>query len=237
MNDQPCTIQLLKNGEQLVARRADETESVPARIVWASPMRAPAGGLSILHATKKKELAFVPDLEALEADSRALAVEELTRRYFLPKVLRIVQTRATFGNRYWHVETDRGPRRFLMKAPETNAIWLTDDRCVLRDCLGNCYEIESMAALDAKSRARADAVLLPRRRGLAPKFRQSRNKGACTRRSVPTGSTRRPLEQRGQAPRGCATAEPVPFHGSRYSDRRMPALARPLWAFSPGISP
>ena len=46
-----------------------------------------------------------------------------------------------------------------MKSPETNATWLTDDRCILRDTLGNCYEIESFEALDRISQAHADKVL------------------------------------------------------------------------------
>ena len=153
------SIQLSRNGEQLLARRHGDEEAIPVRIVWASPLQAPAGGVSVLHVSRKEELAFLPSLDVLDAASREIAAEELGRRYFLPKIRRVLHTRATFGNRYWQVETDRGPKRFLMKSPETNATWLTEDRCVLRDSLGNCYEIESIRALDPQSRAKAEAVL------------------------------------------------------------------------------
>ena len=71
----------------------------------------------------------------------------------------MLHTHVSFGNRYWNVETDRGPKRFLMKSPETNTTWLTADRCILRDNLGNCYEIPRCPAWTPKSRANAQAVL------------------------------------------------------------------------------
>jgi len=159
MQDGKHNIELSRNGGQLLARWDGSEETIPVRIVWASPLQAPAGGVSILHASKKQEIAFLPSLDALAGPSREIAAEELGRRYFLPKIRRVLHTRASFGNRYWHVETDRGSKRFLMKSPETNATWLTDDRCILRDSLGNCYEIESLQALDSQSRARVEAVL------------------------------------------------------------------------------
>lgn len=151
-------VKLERRGDQVVAWDGDG-EPTPVRIVWSRPLTQPNGLISILHAKKKKEVAFFETIDELDADSRAIVLDELSRRYFLPKVLRVLAARATFGNRYWDVETDRGRRQFLMKSPETNAIWVTEDRCILRDTLGNCYEIESMAGLDLQSREKAEMVL------------------------------------------------------------------------------
>ena len=159
MSESERTFRLSRSGDQVLYHAADVEDGMPVRLVWTRPLTGRGGEVAVLHAKEKKEIATLPDSERLDAESRRILDEELQRRYFLPKITRVVKTTATFGNRYWHVETDRGPRQFLMKSPETNATWLTDDRCLLRDTLGNCYEIESFDRLDNVSRAQAEKVL------------------------------------------------------------------------------
>ena len=148
-----------RKGDQVLVHFPDGKDPQPARVVWARPLSGPGSGVSILHASKKEEIVLLHDFKGLDATSQQILEEELHRRYFLPKIIRIITTKASFGNRYWDVLTDCGPRQFLMKSPETNATWLTDDRCILRDTLGNCYEIESLAQLDPTCRGKAEMVL------------------------------------------------------------------------------
>ena len=150
---------LRRNGDQILYCAGEDIQGVPVRLAWVRPLTDQGGEVSILRAGKKEEIAMLRDLGRLDPASRDILVEELQKRYFLPKITRVVKATAIFGNRYWHVETDRGTRKFLMKSPETNATWLTDDRCLLRDTLGNCYEIESFETLDRVSRAHAEKVL------------------------------------------------------------------------------
>jgi len=150
---------LYRCGDLVMIRRAGQAEAVPVRVVRARPLAGHCRAISILHATEKKELLLLESLEHVDASSRAIIEQELARRYFLPRITRVLQTRVSFGNCYWKVETDRGPKHFLMKSPETNTTWVTDDRCILRDTLGNCYEIPSLQALDSASRRRVEAVL------------------------------------------------------------------------------
>ena len=159
MSESEQIFRLSRSGDQVLYHAADDGDGVPVRLVWIRPLTARGGDVAVLHAKEKKEIAMLRDFGPLDADSRRILDEELQRRYFLPKITRVVKATAIFGNRYWHVETDRGTRKFLMKSPETNATWLTDDRCLLRDTLGNCYEIESFETLDRVSRAHAEKVL------------------------------------------------------------------------------
>ncbi|MHC4592764.1 MAG: DUF1854 domain-containing protein [Planctomycetota bacterium] len=46
-----------------------------------------------------------------------------------------------------------------MKDPTKNAVWLTDNHLILRDTLGNRYEIPTFSGLDAASRAQIAKVL------------------------------------------------------------------------------
>ena len=107
----------------------------------------------------KKEILMLESLDRLDPESRRVAEEELEKRYLVPKIIRVINTRAHFGNRYWEVETDRGRRRFAMKDPNKNVIWLSGDQLIIRDTLGNRYEIESFSGLDPASRAEAEKVI------------------------------------------------------------------------------
>jgi hypothetical protein len=63
------------------------------------------------------------------------------------------------GHRYLKVQTNRGFRYFNLKEPGKNVTHVTDDHLVIRDSMGNRYEIQSVKALDAESRQRLELVL------------------------------------------------------------------------------
>jgi len=153
------TFRLTRLGDQILCHHDGADEPVAVRLSLARPLSHSQGKIVLLKAGKKEEVASLDGLAGLDNHSREIVQEELRKRYFLPKIIKVLSTSASFGNRYWHVVTDRGNKRFLMKSPETNVTWLTDDRCILRDTLGNCYEIESMKLLDRASQVHADRVL------------------------------------------------------------------------------
>lgn len=159
MSQSKPEFKIRRNGDQILYQSCDGDGAIPVRLAWLRPLTASGGPVTIMHADKKQELVMLDGFDHLDEKSRQIIADELKSRYFLPKITKVHETSATFGNRYWHVETDCGPKRFLMKSPETNATWITDDRCLLRDALGNCYEIESFKGLDRASRLLADNVL------------------------------------------------------------------------------
>jgi hypothetical protein len=136
----------------------DGGEPVPVKVLWVRPISGRGREVSIVG-LDKKELCLLGSLDCLEPASRRVAEEELNRRYLVPRITRVRRTSAHFGNRYWDVQTDRGPRRFLMRDPNKNAVWVTEDRLVIRDSLGNRYEIEAFSKLDPVSRTEAERVM------------------------------------------------------------------------------
>lgn len=130
----------------------------PVRILWARPVSAQGRELSIVD-EKKKEIALLKDLSALDPGSRLIAEEELRKRYLTARIRRVLEATAQFGTRSWKVETDRGPRRFVVKNVNKDVTWITEDHILIRDTLGYRYEIESLAALDEDSQAEVDKVL------------------------------------------------------------------------------
>ena len=143
---------LLRKRDQVVIRFADATDELPVRVAWARPIYGRGCELALLD-EKKHEVLTLPGLDCLDAESRRVAEDELNKRYLVPKITRVIHTEAHFGNRYLHVETEQGARRFAMKDPARNAIWVTDDRLIVRDSLGNRFEVPSFSALDPASQA------------------------------------------------------------------------------------
>ena len=132
---------------------------IVVRVVWARPLTARGVELSIID-DKKREHAFIPTLAALDPEARAVAERALTDSYLIARITRVMHTDIHLGTRYWEVETDRGPRRFAMREPRKNVNWIEPrSRCLIRDTMGNRYEIEKLSALDQESQAEVGKVL------------------------------------------------------------------------------
>ena len=154
--ERSLTIILYRKLDRLFAK-IDDAEEKPVKLVWARPITGHGQEISIVG-EDKKEICLLKSLDGLDPHSRRIAEEELERRYLVPRITRVIGTKPSYGNRYWHVETDRGQRHFVMKDPSKNVVWVTHDRLIIRDTLGNRYQIESLSRLDAHSRAEVEKV-------------------------------------------------------------------------------
>ena len=151
---------LTRRGDRVFYAAEKGGEEIPVRIVWARPLsRRGTGPLSILQADKKKEVAYLGNIGILDEKSRLIAEHELGMTMLMPVIRKIIATEPKFDNYYWRVETDRGHLTFLQSSPESNTFRPMGDRIVLRDTYGNCYEIPSLAELDAHSRAELDRII------------------------------------------------------------------------------
>jgi hypothetical protein len=126
-------------------------DPVPARIVLMRPVSEPHGAIAIL-ADDQRCLAEIAALPELETASRAIAAEELRRRYCVAEVLAVLASTTEQGNRYLRVSTDRGERQLLFRDPDRALIWVTPDHVLMRDLQGNRFRISSIHGLDAVSR-------------------------------------------------------------------------------------
>jgi hypothetical protein len=150
-------VTLRRKQDQVLLRFAEGDRELPVRIVWARPVSGRGEEICFLD-EDKREVLMLAGLDGLDEQSRRIAEKELEKRYLIARVTRVNRTTAQFGSRYWDVETDRGRRRFAMKDPHRNIVWVTDDHLIMRDTLGNRYEIRSLAELDASSRAQVEKV-------------------------------------------------------------------------------
>ena len=152
-------VRLHRTHDQVLATLGEGTEASPVKLAWARPVSGRGREVCILDAATSKELVMLESLDGLDDASRLVAEDALALRYLVPRITSIVRAYVSFGNRYFDVQTDRGPRQFLIKDPNTNVIHVTDDRLMIRDVIGNRYEIASVAALDPRSREALDQVI------------------------------------------------------------------------------
>jgi len=136
----------------------DSEKEIAVKIVWSRPVSGRGEEVSILT-EKGKELEMLPGLNALEEQCAVIATEELEKRYLIPIITQVNKASAHFGNRYMEVETDLGPKTILIKDPNSNVLWFTNDRLMIRDTLGNRFEIEALTGLSDRSQKEIDKII------------------------------------------------------------------------------
>ena len=136
----------------------DERSYPKVSLFQASPLKRPGQYLSLLD-SKSEEIALVPRLDDFTPESRAVAEEELRRRYLTAKIVALTGLKQEFGVTYWHVATDRGPRDFVVQSLSESCLWLSDSHILIVDVDGNRFEIADRRALDTYSQKLLDSVL------------------------------------------------------------------------------
>jgi hypothetical protein len=129
-----------------------------AKVVLAAPLSRPREHVSILDG-KGEEIVMLPDLEALDAESRRVAEQELQRRYLTCQVRQLVSLRQEFGVTYWEADTDRGVRDFVIRDHQENCVWLSETHLLLIDVDGSRFEIPDRRLLDERSQQLLDSIL------------------------------------------------------------------------------
>jgi hypothetical protein len=101
------------------------------------------------------EIGVLRRLADVPQPARGLLEEQLRRRYFLPRITKILDISERFGSAVWEVETDRGPRHVVTEQlHEALHEMEAGRRFLLTDADGNRYEIKDLRELDEESQAR-----------------------------------------------------------------------------------
>jgi hypothetical protein len=135
-----------------------ELSCLHVRVHCAFPLSHPEEYIS-LRDGQGHEIGLIRSLHDLDAESRAVAEEEIERRYFLPEITAVQSLTGRFGIREWQVETDRGPRTFMVRGRSENVVQMPPHRVVVTDVLGNRYKIPDTTKLDRRSQAQLFKVL------------------------------------------------------------------------------
>ena len=98
-----------------------------------------------------EDIGMIRDLNSLDPESRAVVLAELNRRYFTPKVTKVLSVSEKSGSATFDVETDRGPVRFVVRSLRDNSFSLGPNRLMLADSEGGRYEFPDITAYGSKA--------------------------------------------------------------------------------------
>ena len=98
-----------------------------------------------------KDIGIVADPSRMDAESRAILVEEMELRYFVPAVQKVLSVKEEFGSVYWDVETSRGRKEIVVRNLKDSTLELPGGRVIITDVDGNRFEFPDIAKLDANS--------------------------------------------------------------------------------------
>lgn len=144
-------VQITRNSfGRLVLTLDDGTVHEGVVPVRAFPLAAPTEGISLVS-TEGREVLWIAQLAELPEAQRQLLEQELAGREFVPTVLRIAAVSSFSTPSTWHVDTDRGPTRFVLKGEE-DIRRLGQGALLIASAEGISFRIPDRWALDRKSR-------------------------------------------------------------------------------------
>jgi len=123
----------------------------PVTILCCFPWTDPGRFLS-LRDREEEEFALVPDIGALDVDSRDALAQTLAEAGFVLEIVAVTACEEEVEIRNWKVRTRQGPRTFQTKRDE----WpreIPGGGLLIRDVAGDLYYVDDPGSLDAKSRA------------------------------------------------------------------------------------
>jgi len=132
-------------------RDRGQWEKVTVRLTF--PYSDPDHYVALFH--DGEEIGIVRDLGELREDSRALLRGELTKRYHVPRIERILAVQETSNAAVWTVLTDRGERE-LMVRDRHNFRHFRGGDVIIVDVDGNRFRIPRDTMFDRQSQRLLD---------------------------------------------------------------------------------
>ncbi len=108
---------------------------------------------------EKEEVGMIRSLSDFSEDVVRILEDELKKKYFAPKILKIKKLVERYGSTFWDCETDHGFLSFTVKDTHRSLIHAGEDRLFVVDHDGCRYEIESVSGMDKKSHSKIELYL------------------------------------------------------------------------------
>ena len=133
------------------------TQHVDVHAVRAFPITAPNAGISLMDSAGK-ELFWFTSLAAIPEEDRALLMEELAAREFMPVIEQISSVSSYATPSVWVVQTDRGETRLRLNGEE-NIRRVAGNTLLISDANGVQYLVRDSSQLNKQSRKLLDRFL------------------------------------------------------------------------------
>jgi hypothetical protein len=139
-----------EGGSHLRVELADRQVVLSARVKRIFPLSSEGRYLSLQDGANR-EIGILRSMEGLDVETRRLFEQELDRRYFSPKILRIDVLRLEASMWRFVVETHRGPAEFYVRNWRDSAHEIGNGRWQITSVDGQRFEIPQAGQLDERS--------------------------------------------------------------------------------------
>lgn len=155
----PSRLSFARRGDVMILTVADDRSYLKVHAVRAFPLTELHDYIGLLDAISGHEIGMIRSLRDLDGPTRQLLEQELDKRYFIPKIMRINQAKREFGTVYWDVETDRGRRQFVMRGIRDSIHEIESGRYLVVDVDGNRFEVPQLSKMDSRSQKEWDRLI------------------------------------------------------------------------------
>jgi len=106
-----------------------------------------------------KEIGLIKRIDDFPEDIAFILKNELTRKYYAPKVEKIISVKERYGFSYWKVITDAGEMTFTLQDTYRSILKVGNGRVFIIDMDGNRYEIPNVEDLEFASYRKIELYL------------------------------------------------------------------------------
>jgi hypothetical protein len=142
---------------RLILTNADGLVFEQVSPVRSFPIQDPEHGIAMVS-TDGREVAWIDDLQLLPVTQRALIIDELAAREFVPAILRIIAVTSYATPSTWTVLTDRGETTLVLRGEE-DIRRIHPDTLLVSDIHGIQFLIRNLPDLDKHSKKILDRFL------------------------------------------------------------------------------
>jgi hypothetical protein len=136
---EPADFQIFEEGGVFRLTLPNECSFVRVYAFRTFPLSHPEEYISLRDG--EDEIGIVRNLNDLDSDAQAIIQELLARRYFVPRVTKLISTKMRYGGMTWQVDTDRGIKTLITKGLHEALSENGPGRYFITDTDGNRFEI------------------------------------------------------------------------------------------------
>jgi len=151
---EPEQVSFQRDGDTLSLTLADGTRYPRVALRCAFPVSDETVLLSVRDACTEEqvEIGIIDDWGRLREKDRVAVAAELGLHYFVPRITCVHHVKEEFGFLHWTVDTDKGPKEFVMRNSVVHyAREIGLDHWLLIDVGQARYEILDLKRLDGNS--------------------------------------------------------------------------------------
>lgn len=124
----------------------------------AFPYEQSEAYVSVLD-TEGEEIGMIMSVAELNEPSAQAVRHELSRKYYTPKIEKILEMKEKNGYAYWKVELSSGEVSFTVRDNFRSIFRIGNEKIIIYDIDGNRFMIEPLSSLPKSSRRKIELYL------------------------------------------------------------------------------